>query len=85
MSAANTTSRRKKAKTKKETPTQKAPAGLIKEPRPDAEEEWTKLKHFIGGDRTQISELEKRLLTNDSEDLNLDPLEPAYPPSKKQG
>ena len=80
MSAAHTTSKRKKAASKKETPTQKAPAGLIKDPRPNAEEEWTKLKHFIGGDRTQISELEKRLLTNDSEDLNLDPLEPAYPP-----
>ena len=35
----------------------------------------------IGGDRTQISELEKRLLTNDSEDLNLDSLIPAYPPT----
>ena len=52
MSAANTTSKRKKAPPKKETPTQKAPAGLIKDPRPNADEEWTKLKHFIGGDRT---------------------------------
>ena len=57
MSAANTTSKRKKtapkkATPKKETPTQKAPAGLIKEPRPNADEEWTKLKHFVGGDRT---------------------------------
>jgi len=66
-------------KNKKETPTQKAPAGLIKDPRPNSEEEWTKLKHFIGGDQTQISELEKRLLTNDSEDLNLDPMDPEYP------
>ena len=81
MSAAHTTCKRKKAASKKGTPTQKAPAGLIKDPKPNAEEEWTKLKHFIGGDRTQISELEKRLLTNDSEDLNLDPMEPEYPPT----
>ena len=57
MSAANTTSKRKKtapkkATPKKETPTQKAPAGLIKDPRPNADEEWTRLKHFVGGDRT---------------------------------
>ena len=68
-------------KNKKETPTQKAPAGLIKDPRPNADEEWNKLKSFVGGDRTAISELEKCLLTNDSEDLNLDPLEPEYPPT----
>jgi hypothetical protein len=80
MSAAQTTRKRKKAASKKETPTQKAPAGLINDPRPNAEEEWTKLKHFVGGNRATISELEKRLLTNDSEDLNIDPLEPAYPP-----
>ena len=81
MSATQTTSKRKKAASKKETPTQKPTAVLIKDPRPNAEEEWTKLKHFVGGDRTQISELEKRLLTNDSEDLNLDPMEPGYPPT----
>ena len=69
-------------KNKKETPTQKAPAGLIKDPRPNADEEWNKLKSFVGGDRTrELTELEKRLLTNDSEDLNLDPLEPEYSPT----
>jgi hypothetical protein len=72
-------------KSKKETPTQKAPAGLIKDPRPNADEEWNKLKSFVGGDRTRISELEKRLLTNDSEDLDLDHLNPTYPPPRTQG
>jgi hypothetical protein len=81
LTAAHTTSKRKKAASKKETPTQKPPAGLIKDPRPNADEEWNKLKSFVGGDRTHISEMEKRLLTNDSEDLNLDPLVPAYPPT----
>jgi len=71
----------KKATPKKETPTQKPAACLIKDPRPNADEEWIKLKNFVGGDRTKISELEKRLLTNDSEDLNLDPMTPKYPPT----
>ena len=57
----------------------RSPAGLIK-PRPSADAEWAKLKNYVYGDPTrQLTELEKRLLTNDSEDLNLDPLEPAYP------
>ena len=69
-------------KSKKETPTQKAQAGLIKDPRPNADEEWNKLKSFVGGDRTrELTELEKRLLKNDSEDLNLDPMDPEYPPT----
>ena len=68
-------------KSKKETPTEKDVAGLIK-PRPNADEEWNKLKSFVGGDRPkELTELEKRLLTNDSEDLNLDPMDPEYPPT----
>ena len=63
----------------------RSPAGLIK-PRPPAETEWAKLKNYVCGDpNRQLTELEKRLLTNNSEDLHIDPLVPTYPATKEGG
>ena len=63
----------------------RSPAGLIK-PRPSADTEWAMLKSYVCGDpNRQLTELEKRLLTNDSEDLALDPLSPTYPATKDAG
>ena len=60
-------------------------AGLIPA-RPDADTEWIRLRQYVYGDQTdELTEIEKRLLTNDSEDLDLDPIEPTYPATMIQG
>ena len=60
------------------------PAGVIQE-RPHWEDAWSNLKTHISGRSTAITEMEKLLLTNDSEALNLDPIEPTYPATKLAG
>jgi hypothetical protein len=43
------------------------------------EERWNRLKRYITG-CVQLAELEGRLLTNDRENLGLNPFLPTYPP-----
>ena len=60
-------------------------AGLIPV-RPNADTEWIRLRQYVYGDQTdELTEVEKRLLTNDSEDLDLDPTEPTYAATMIQG
>lgn len=55
-----------------------APRGGLIPKRKDWQEAWARLKAHVSGDKEEISDLEKLLLTNDSEALGLDPAEPDY-------
>ena len=75
------TKRTKKAKSQLPKP----PAGQIP-PRKDWQTEWNRLKHTVSGNKGQwISDEEKLLLINDSESLNLDPVDPTYPATQLAG
>ena len=63
----------------------RAPAGQVP-PRDNWETEWAKLKLSINGYKViELTDVKKLLLINDSESLNLDPVDPAYPPTQLQG
>ena len=53
--------------------------------RKDWQQSWDRLKNHISGSREEISDLEKLLLTNDSEKLFLDPEEPDFIASEPSG
>ena len=55
----------------------KAQGGLITPPG-NWKDVWAKLKKYYIGTRQDLTELEKSLLTNDNEALELDPEEPTY-------
>ena len=64
----------------------KAPktGGLIPK-RPDWKEAWNRLKKYVSPPHDSITEVEKLLLTNDSEKLELDHLYPTHDPTSNPG
>ena len=74
-----------KSAKKAQTKPPRAPAGQIP-PRGDWETEWARLKLSIVGYKViELTDVEKLLLINDSESLDLDPVDPTYPPTQLQG
>ena len=74
-----------KSAKKAQNKTVRAPAGQVPQ-RDNWETEWARLKLSINGYRVvELTDVEKLLLINDSESLDLDPVDPTYQPTQLQG